>query len=90
MQEVDAVGYDCVSAISLDIPDPDNRDGGIVVFNGRIYTLTEFISVKITGAVNGRFKCPYSGDSFPDTARSEELGLDDKNDLRTLRGGFYG
>ena len=67
MQEVNAVEFNCVSAISLAISDPDNSDDGITLFNGHIYILTEFISVKITESVNGCFGCPYLSVSFPDT-----------------------
>ena len=53
IQEVDVVRFDCVSNISLSIPYPNTSGGGITLFNGHIYTLTEFISVKISGSVNG-------------------------------------
>ena len=88
MQEVDAVGFDCVSAISLAIPDPDNYNDGIALFNGHIHTLFEFISVKITESVNGRFRCPYSSAPFLDTIQLNELDVMDKDDLRTLRDTF--
>ena len=88
MQEIDAVGFDCLSAISMNMPDPDGPHGGAMMFNGHMYSLTNYFSLKIQGSVNGCFKCSYSNISFPDTVTSEELDVQNKDDFWTLQDSF--